>query len=286
MQEKMSLEEMVKLALEKAENAEKKAAEAERKLAEAETRAQRAEAYMEIKNVWAAHAYCYRAQQQRYEIENFWAKEHDDIMYAHGNMAFVGKETVLNYYAKGNEVMNEGKLKLACELFPDKIENNPENIGVGDLVARLQATPYIQIAKDGKTAKGIWYVLGYNVEMDRKGEPDVMLLLGKECVDFIKENDGWKIWHFRDSGDFMGRVNDTFLKTILESRPFMDPGKDEPVGRTVEGAFPKANRKIYDFAEESIYSVLRAAKFSPEIPEPYDTWTDEMSYALAADKKK
>ena len=123
MQKKMSLEEMVKLALEKAENAEKKAAEAEMKLAKAETRAQRAEAYMEIKNVWAAHAYCYRAQQQRYEIENFWAKEHDDIMYAHGNMAFVGKETVLNYYAKGNEVMNEGKLKLACELFPDQVEN-------------------------------------------------------------------------------------------------------------------------------------------------------------------
>ena len=282
MQGNKSMEEMVNLALEKAEKAVLKAAETEKKLAEAEARAERAEAYMEIKNVWAAHAYCYRAQQQRYEIENFWAKEHDDIMYAHGNMAFVGKETVINYYVNSNQIMNEGKLKLACELFPGQIENKPENIGVGDLVVRLQATPYIQIAKDGKTAKGIWYVLGYNVEIDRKGEADVMLLLGKECVDFIKESDGWKIWHFRDTGDFMGRVNDTFLKTILESRPARGIEEGEPAGRTIEGAFPRANRKIYNFTEKNMYSVLRVAKFAPELPEPYETWTDEMSYAKSA----
>jgi len=281
MQKKMSLEEMVKLALEKAEKAEKKAAETAGKLAKAESRVERAEAYMEIKNVWAAHAYCYRAQQQRYEIENFWAKEHDDIMYAHGNMAFVGKKTVLTYYANGNEIMNDGKLKLASELFPGQIENIPENLGVGDLVVRLQATPYIQIAKDGKTAKGIWYVLGYNVEMDRKGKPDVMLLLAKECVDFVKEKDGWKIWHFRDAGDFMGQVNETFLKTILEPRP---PAKGEPVGRTIGGAFPKANRKIYYFAEKGGYAVLKPAKFAPELPEPYETWTEDMSYAKPADQ--
>lgn len=277
------LEEMVRLALEKAEKAEFKVREVEEKLAGAEARAERAEAYMEIKNVWAAHAYCYRAQQQRYEIENFWAREHDDIMYAHGNQAFVGRETVLNYYANGNEVMNKGKLGLACELFPGNIENTPGNLGVGDLVLRLQATPYIQIAKDGRTAKGIWYVLGYNAEIDRKGEPDVMLLLGKECVDFIKESDGWKIWHFRDAGDFMGRVNDTFLKTILESRPPVEIKDGEPAGRTIEGAFPKANRTIYDFAEDNTYSVLRVARFAPELPEPYETWTDAMSYARPAD---
>ena len=278
-----SMEELVKQALAKAEKAELKAAETEKKLVEAEVRVERAEAYMEIKNVWAAHAYCYRAQQQRYELENFWAREHDDIMYAHGNMAFVGRETVFNYYARGNEIMNAGKLKLACELFSGRIEDTPGNIGVGDLVVRLQATPYIQIARDGKTAKGIWYVLGYNVEMDRKGEADVMLLLGKECVDFIRESDGWKIWHFRDAGDFMGRVNDTFLKTILEFRPPVEIEDGEPVGRTIGGAFPEPNRKIYNFAEESKYSVLRVAGFAPELPEPYDTWADDMSYAKPAD---
>lgn len=283
MTEKGSLAEQVKLAMATAKRAEEKATRAEKKLAEVKARAERAEAYMEIQNVWAAHAYCYRAQQQRYEIEAFWAREHDDIMYSHENMAFVGKEAVLNYYAKGNEIMNAGKLELACVLFPGQIENKPENLGTGDLVVRLQATPYIQIAKDGRTAKGIWYVLGYNVEMDRRGEPDVMLLLGKECVDFVKESDGWKIWHFRDAGDFMGQVNDTFFKSILKPRTPEDGKKGEPVGRTIGGAFPKANRKVYSFAEKSMYSVLRPAKFAPELPGPYETWTDEMSYARPAE---
>ena len=271
MDQEKKLEELMTEALETAKMALKEA--------------ERANSYFEIQKVWSAHAYCYRAQQQRYELEHYWSREHDDIMYAHDTMAFVGRDTVTEYYAKGNEIMNAGKLKLAAELFPGKIEDEPENLGVGDLVVRLQATPYIEIAGDGMTAKGIWYVLGYNVEMDRQGEPDVCLLLSKECVDFVKEADGWKIWHFRDCGDFMGQVNDTFLKSILYS---MHPesgadGEHKGGGRTVDGAFPAPNRVIYSFGEQGGYNVLKPAKFAPELPQPYDTWDESMSYAREAE---
>lgn len=81
----------------------------------------------------------------------------------------------------------------------------------------------------------------------------------------------------------MGSVNDTFLKTILEFRPFQADDKTEG-GRTIPGAFPPPNRKIYDFPEGNMYSVLRPARFSPELPQPYETWNDEMSYSRAAEE--
>lgn len=243
----------------------------EEKVNKALENSERALAYCEIQKVWAAHAYCYRAQAQRYELENFWAKEHDDIMYAHGNAAFVGRETVFEYYAGGNEKMNEGKLKYMSELFPGKVENVPENFGIGDLVLRFQTTPYIEIAADCKTAKGVFYTPGFNSENSRAGEPIPMILVGKECVDFVRESDGWKIWHYRDSGDLMIPLDNEFM-----SRPIdMD-------NRTVSGAFPPYNRILEPMAEQGAFTPFRVAKFSPELPEPYDSWSEDISWAKPA----
>ena len=240
----------------------------------AEEMARRSLDYAEIQNVWAAHAYCYRACAQRYELDNFWAKEHDDITYAHESTAYTGRKLVYRYYAASNEMMDEEKLKIMSELFPDKVENKPENRGVGELVIRCLTSPYIEIARDGKTAKGIWQTIGLSTEIDRQGVPVPFLQIGKECVDFVRESDGWKIWHFRTASDFDYLID----PKVLTTSPF-----EGLASRTVLGAFPPSNVTIYPFAETG-YSPTRPATFSPPLPEPYDTWTDSMSYARPADE--
>lgn len=253
MEKKLSQEEKIELALYNSE---------------------RALAYYEIQKVWAAHAYCYRSQQQRYELEHFWAKEHDDIMYAHGPYAFVGRDVVTKYYAEGNEIMNRGKLKIMSDLYPDEIEDIEENLGIGDLVIRCQTTSYIEIAEDNKTAKGIWKTPGFNTEIDANGENVAMFMVGTDCVDFVKESDGWKIWHYRDSADFGFPVP----KDLIERDPFAEGG-----GRTVDGAFPDPNRLLIPFAESGSFTSKRVAKFSPEFPAPYNTWSEDISWAKPAD---
>lgn len=233
---------------------------------------ERALAYSEIMKVWSAHSYGYRAQQQRFELENYWAKEHDDIMYAHGTSAYVGRELVTDYYAGGNERMNRGKLKIMSELFPDEIENIDKNLGLGDLVIRCTTTPYIEVAEDCKTAKGVFYTIGFNSENDAKGDPIPMFMIGREAVDFVKESDGWKIWHLRDSPD-MGFAVDP---EVVLREPNMD-------SRTVNGAFPKYNRNLVPFKETGRFFHRRAANFSPELPTPYDTWSDDISWAKPAE---
>jgi hypothetical protein len=62
-----------------------------------------------------------------------------------------------------------------------------------------QETPVIEVAGDGKTAKGIWYSIGLAVRgsVDENGNTSVGTgwMWEKYGVDFIKEDGGWKIWH-------------------------------------------------------------------------------------------
>ena len=231
-------------------------------------KAQRALDYFEIQKVMAAHAYCYRAEQQRFEVDNFWSRTRDDISYGHGEIAYEGREEVYHYYVEGNEKMNEAKLGYFSEMWPE-IENKPENLGIGDLVLRVQGTPYIEIARDGKTAKGIWTVPGISSELDKNGEPRPFFLMGKEFADFIKEEDGWKILHFNATGD----IGFEFSGDLMLGRL----NKHELTDRTVPGQFPKPNKKVeLDFATH--YTPKTSASFAPPLPEPYETWDDSMSY--------
>lgn len=288
--EKLTLEEKLELAIETARAAKEEAEKA--RLA-----AEKAQAFGEIVSVWAAHAYGYNAQRQREEIETYWASEpeHDDIMYAHGDSGFVGKQRVLDYYAGGNEIMNTKKLEIMSEVLPG-VKNTPEFYGIGDLVIRLQTTPYIVIADDCKTAKGIFWTLGFNSENTKEGQPKCDLMLGKDIVDFVKEADGWKIWHYRDTADMGFGVPNS----VLEGKSNM--------ARTVGAAFPPPNRVICPLAPGKKPQIMPdmdheltmdelpkdgaeaggplgrkinyyVASENPQLPKPYAAWDEDMSLA-------
>lgn len=122
----------------------------------------RALAYQEVQNLISAHTYCYEAQKQYYEIENFWAGR-DDISYNSNTT----REETINYYCKTNEQARKAKLEKMSELFPEEVENIEDNEGVGDMVIHLVTTPYIVVAGDCNTARGLWYVPSVNVEKDQ-----------------------------------------------------------------------------------------------------------------------
>lgn len=269
------------------EEMESKLLSMEKLLEKALYEAERAKAYGEIQKVWATHAYCYSAEEQRFELDHFWAKEHDDIMYSHGPYAYVGRDLVYEYYAAGNEKMNAGKLKLMHALYPDQIADIPENLGIGDMVINIQSTPYIEIAKDNKTAKGIFYNVHFQSEIDLEGQPTAAKHAGwnlqKDVVDFVKESDGWKIWHFAASPEVGGNLDINVQGRMHAAPPPEDveAGEDKKPrhGRTIPGTFPKMNRVIEPLPYQDTYSAMRVAQFSPKLPMPYETWDESMSLA-------
>ena len=55
----------------------------------------------------------------------------------------------------------------------------------------------IEVAGDGKTAKGVWIGIGFVARTDAQtGEAQCFWEWGKYGVDFIKEDGVWKFWHF------------------------------------------------------------------------------------------
>lgn len=236
---------------------------------------QRALAYGEIQNIMAAHTYCYEAQKQHYEIENFWSKR-DDISYGPQN---VGREAVINYFVKTNDAAHKAKLKRMSELFPDEVKNIPENEGIGDMVVHLATTPYIEVAGDCKTAKGLWYVPSVNVEINQNGEPVPVTIWEKCEVDFIKEDGKWKIWHFTQWVQFAAALDKSLVDGSFQlSRPFFSP---QPLEGQEAGQQPAQQPKSAGQAKnrDQVYSTKRVADWRPDLPRPYDTWDDLTSGA-------
>ncbi|WP_310535011.1 nuclear transport factor 2 family protein [Novosphingobium sp.] len=85
----------------------------------------------------------------------------------------------------------------------------------GKLIYHFLASPIIEVAADGKTAKGMWLMSGLESGLTApeaaKGAPDFMYeknvtvdgkkvwmhtVYAKYGVDFIKQDGAWKIWHF------------------------------------------------------------------------------------------
>ena len=141
------------------------------------------------------------------------------------------------------------------------------------MVIHLTTTPYVVIAKDGKTAKGIWYGPAICVEIGLDGEPVPTLMMEKDEADFIKEDGHWKIWHYQQWPEFMTVLDKSVVDgsnpgpgrtaslISTEQRPPMVPGQEMP--RRMGGA--------------EQYSARRIAGWTPELPKPYDTWDDSLS---------
>jgi len=225
---------------------------------------QRALAYQEIQNVMAGHTYCYEAQKQAYEIETFWSKR-DDISYGAQNM---GRKAVINYFVKTNDAAHKAKLKKMSELFPNEVKDTPENEGIGDMVIHLLTTPYIEIAGDCNTAKGLWYVPSINVEIDEKGDPVPVTIWEKCDVDFIKEDGKWKIWHFTQWVQFAAPLDKSLVDGSWQlNRPFFTPQPSEKQS----GQQQKTAEQAKDGRDQT-YSTKRVAGWRPDLPQPYDTW--------------
>lgn len=84
----------------------------------------------------------------------------------------------------------------------------------GTLKMHMTTTGYIQIAEDGKTAKGVWYSPGYQTEMGTDGKPKAAWDFKRYGVDFVKEEGKWKIWHFVAFTDFVTPPNVSWTEKV------------------------------------------------------------------------
>ena len=86
-------------------------------------------------------------------------------------------------------------------------QDDPAFGKAGTLKMHMVTTSNIQIADDGKTAKGIFYSPGYLTEIGTDGKAKAAWDYKRLGVDFIKEDGKWKIWHFIAYTEFVTPPN-------------------------------------------------------------------------------
>ena len=129
----------------------------------------------------------------------------------------------------------------------------------GVLIEHQLTTPYIQIAADGQTAKGVWGSPGIET---RPGENENLVAnwnWAKYAADFIKEDGEWKVWHYHFYDTFMIPYHKSWVE---HPQPALDVVWEHRGG--LKPDLPPTSRSTY-FPDKVCEKI-------PAYPEPYDTW--------------
>lgn len=216
-----------------------------------EERIERLEAVHEIQNVYGRYMFSHLQGPSMLKKPEFFAMKTPGLAVEIDNWGvFRGPDQVEKLYIGGGH--------------GDSTREEPGVMFEHDLT-----TPVIEVAKDCKTAKGVWLSPGFAttyVDENGKfadkehGKLRAMWRWIRVACDFVKEDGKWKMWKYHVYGTFFA----DFYKSWVDFQP---PG----VGQLKElGAEPTTYHHPYspDTARELI----------PSAPEPYETWDEPTDY--------
>ena len=201
----------------------------------------------------------------REEIQNLMA--HYELLQNQKNMslhpmdfAMETPDVSVTIAARDPFVGPEGVRKLFCGIY-----DIPEYEGI--MLIHYLCNPYIEVAKDGKTARGLWWSPGIEtIKPTEDADPESAWCFGAYANDFIKENGVWKIWHMR----WFSTIKCPHREGWAEQKTYYQT--KVPHARTAN-ADRSYNPYTKDFIQEAI----------PMAPLPYETWNDERWYMRQED---
>jgi hypothetical protein len=200
---------------------------------------ERLQAYNEIQNLVAKYAVLHTPTTMSRSPEVFALKQPDVSVEIAMWGKFIGAKQIKNMYGG----MGEAK-PMPGAMFEHDL-----------------TTPVIQVAADGKTAKGVWFSPGHETTPGPDGKLVAHWCWGKFAADFIKEDGKWKIWHYHWYDTFMIPFDKSWVD---HPQPPMDFIEEHP---GMKPDLPPTSRSTY-FPDQ----VRRPI---PDYPEPYETWDDK-----------
>ncbi len=208
-----------------------------------ETRIERLEAVHKIQNLMGWYSYLHTAGMQAETVE-LWAKHTPG--------------TAANVPSFGYYEGYEGVKRLYVGAH-----NYVEGDGIGQMHMHTLTTPVIEVAGDGKTAKGVWISPGQETGVvDGKGQAFWAWL--KYGADFVKEDGQWKFWHLNVFGLFFTSYD----------KPWTEGTPPEGEGMPLPDEFKPDRETTY----WTNYRVTLKQELVPAPPQPYETWDESTSY--------
>jgi hypothetical protein len=134
----------------------------------------------------------------------------------------------------------------------------------GTMMQHAFTTPLIEVAGDGKTAQGVWISPGHEARPSG-GTVTAFWVWVFYSNDFVKEDGAWKIWHHR-------------VTEILFSRADGDWTTANVLSEEMNPEWPEECKPDRPSPPQWKYSPTAITVLDPAPPEPYETWSDELSY--------
>jgi hypothetical protein len=149
-------------------------------------------------------------------------------------------------------------------LEQQKNANGANECNVGNLYAHPASTGLVELAGDGKTAKGMWYCISQETSALPDGTADARWMMEKLAIDFVKEEDSWKIWHLVIATDLHSKAGEDYSEQPVYLNWDQDLIKTEFGAPTIEVLTHDSTFNWWDNY--------------PFMPTPYESFTDAISY--------
>lgn len=239
---------------------------------------EREKAVTDIQNVMSKHAYYYSAGEHQRELDEIWALKTPGVSFGQDEGYWVGAASILNAYVKYHDTFRMRDLTAFAKTHP-AVKISQENLGAGTMMFHTNSTPIIEVAEDGRTAKGLWYSIG-QVTMTPGGRQDAQYMWERYGVDFVKEDGKWKIWHFLIHTDISVAPGGSWVEGAMQApdapggpgAPGLQPGEDpdKPMPDVASGVPMGGGPRRGDrFSPPKEY---------PKVPQPYRTFSETFSY--------
>ena len=143
-----------------------------------------------------------------------------------------------------------------------KVHKYVEGDRVGCMSVLPISTPVIEVAGDGKTAKGLWIHTG-SVTFPVEGKPQAHWAWVKYAVDFVKEDGKWKFWHFHVYALLHTPYEKSWAEAFdeLPFPPFPDELKSD-----------RPSTYWWTYSPDAVTENV------PAPPEPYETFDEATAY--------
>lgn len=252
---------------------------------------EKAYAALQVQNTMSRHAYYHAAGMNLEEVTHLWVSENGQhaksATFASPMWVMAGIEVIKGAYGKVNQENREKALKTLQAVAPE-LEFTEANLGAGhEWAMHTNTTPIIEVAGDGKTAKGAWYSPGMGLMAKIVGDDaqvNSVFFWEKYAGDFVLEDGKWKIWHLQMAYDFTPGLPKEMVERfelIKGERDIAeDTGPMQQAGERDGGLPPGFKKPTYSYP---IFSPTRPGLIYPRLPEPYYTFSETFSYCNCDD---
>ena len=227
---------------------------------------------LQIQNLMSRRAFYHSVGQNERELA-LWAKK-SPVRWAQNQGCWVGMASLKVYYDDVNRQMQQASLDKLSKLNP-AIRNGPESRFVGNTILHTLTTPIIEIAADGKSAKGMWYTPGISLTTNAGKTPEGLWIWERYGVDFVKEDGHWAFLNVQVNTDFMNPLGKPLQRQGADAAGMgSEGGGAAPEAPPVKIPGPDIAKTLYQE-----FGATRVPSLTPRLPEPYRTLAETFQYA-------